>query len=722
MHGGRRGGASCPSGPKVHPMTRRDVRARVLTAALAACLLAIAASERRVEGQSAVSHSRPGQEDLSFWVNHNGLLQYEVEGETGFGDMARILLRRRSNGPLLIDLRDRFTFRVQDPARLATPDLFHVVWNEGRLEWRAAPDASFVAAASRTFNLALVLENRSASEAVFEARYAGPSMASASGRVAVPPRSSASVFLRAVEPRPGPAQGRLTVKQGASELSTGVRFDVRPLVPLRVRLLDELGRPAVARVYLTGSDGLAYAPPGSSDRITAMSAEHFFHAEDSFELELPAGDTLVEAARGLEYRLASSRVTLVPGRPAETTLRLARWTDRKRQGFWSSDVHIHANYTAPHHQSIEPRDVRLQVWGEDLNYANMMVANSSGAFLHDRQYFEGRPHRMSAPPYFVYWNEENRSGAYGHMCFLGLKKLVEPFYNGFRDTEWWDDFPANYPLAQQVYDQGGAVSYAHPGMVAQFEGASIKELPVDLALGHQTAMDVLSNSDETPTTEMWSRLLNCGFRVPISAGTDSFTNVADHYLAGGGRVYVQAGPRFDYAAWLEAYRRGRSFASNGPMVWLTVNGAGPGEEVRLDGPATVAVLARVSSQVPLDRVELIVNGRPVHEENMRGGETLEFRKQLPLRQSSWLALRATGPRHRLVLNDTGAFAHTSAVYVPIGGRPVRVAEDVRFYREWVEKLIARVESRGRFAAPERKAEVLALFRKALAWYHAAEKE
>ena len=138
------------------------------------------------------------------------------------------------------------------------------------------------------------------------------------------------------------------------------------------------------------------------------------------------------------------------------------------------------------------------------------------------------------------------------MCFLGLKRLVEPFYNGFKDTPFWDDYPANYPLAQQVFDQGGAVSYAHPGMVANFERASIKEMPVDLALGQQTAMDVLSNNDETATTEMWYRLLNCGFRVAISAGTDSFTNVADHYIAGGGRVYVHIGPRFDYPAWLKA--------------------------------------------------------------------------------------------------------------------------------------------------------------------------
>ena len=119
------------------------------------------------------------------------------------------------------------------------------------------------------------------------------------------------------------------------------------------------------------------------------------------------------------------------------------------------------------------------------------------------------------------------------MCFLGLKKLVEPFYNGFRDTPHWDDYPANFPLAQEVFDQGGTVSYAHPGMIPSFEGASIKELPVDLALGHRTAMDVLSNNDENATMEMWYRLLNCGFRVAIPAGTDAFRRAPGSRGSGG---------------------------------------------------------------------------------------------------------------------------------------------------------------------------------------------
>jgi hypothetical protein len=51
---------------------------------------------------------------------------------------------------------------------------------------------------------------------------------------------------------------------------------------------------------------------------------------------------------------------------------------------------------------------------------------------------------------------------------------------------------------------------------------------------------------------------------------------------------------------------------------------------------------------------------------------------------------------------------------------VREIEDIRFQRQWLERLIARAENSGRFATAERRAEVVALFRKALAWYLAAE--
>ena len=614
-------------------------------------LLAVAA--RRIAGQGAVSLSKPGHEDLTFWVNHNGLEQVDVEGEVGFGDMGRLLMRRRANAEKMRALRDRFVFTTREFSKLDAPDLLK------------PGNPPYVIAQNRVFNLLQV--------------------SGGTGRA-----------WRVFETQPG-----LVKRQVGGVEAT---FDVRPLRRLRVSIRDEKGRPTSARVYLTGADGLGYAPKAAINRFAPLPAEQFFHG-GSFEIELPAGRTVVEATRGLEYELG----TLTTESPGEVTLRLKRWIDLPALGWYSSDAHIHANYTADHHQVITARDVAQYAEAEDLHLPNMMVANSFGAFLHDTALFEGKLHEYSRSPYLLWWNEEMRNGGlYGHMCFYNLRKLVEPLYTGFRDTSHWEDYPPNFAQAKAARAQGGAVTYAHPGYAATIEGASARELPVDLALGEVDAMDVLSNNPEEVAMELWYRLLNCGFRLGISAGTDAFTNVADHYVPGGGRVYAHVGNGLTYEKWIAAFKRGRTFASNGPMVFLTVNGKMPGEEIRLPaGQRTVRVKVDVRSQVPVEKVELLVNGQA---RSWRGEAELE------LDRSAWIAARAIGPRHRLVLNDTSAFGHTSPVYVLVGGAPVRSPQDARFWIDWIDKLIARVEQRGQFATPARKQEVVNLFLKAKGVY------
>jgi hypothetical protein len=667
-------------------------------------------------GQSAVPMSKPGQEDLTFWANHNGLEQLDVEGEVGFGDMARILLRRRSNSETIRALRDRFTFRVHEIGALQTPDAFRAEITADGMVWRNQP-GHFVVAADKTFNLPVIVDNRTAAAVKVQGHYTGSTADSVFRAIELDANSASGYFLRVVESQPGKAAGRLTLSASGRELSADITYDVRPLTSLRVKLVDEDGRPTAARVYLTGSDGLAYAPRGSISRITAMSAEYYFHAEDSFDIDLPAGSTTLEATRGQEYDVARQKIELAPGKPASVQIKLRRWENMAAQGWYSSDAHIHANYTAPHHQVITVKDVRLEAHAEDLNNANMMVANSGGAFVHDFQYFEGKPNRLSEPNFILYWNEEMRSsGVYGHMSFFNLKKLVYPLYTGFRNTPFADDYPANYSQAEAAQKQEAAVTYVHPANTTDFAtvgGAAAKELPVDLALGQVDAMDVVSNVDEIASMELWYRLLNCGFRLAISAGTDSFTNVADHYTPGGGRVYVHSGNPLRYQDWIDNYKRGRSFASNGPVILLTVDGKEPGDDLHFpDGLAhKVRVKATVRTRVPLEKLEIVVNGKPVISSPAGQNET-SIDKEILVAKSSWIAARALGPWSRLVLNDVQAFAHTSPVYISVGDKPIASAEDARFWIAWIDQLIAQVSERGRFSTAERRKEVIELFRRA----------
>jgi hypothetical protein len=515
----------------------------------------------------------------------------------------------------------------------------------------------------------------------------------------------------------GSSQAHLTITAPAETgpaRSIAFPVDVVGWGLLRLRV----GQPA--RVYITGSDGLAYTPTrGTLARITFSSGDYFYYtrgAED--EIRLPEGRAAIEAVRGFEFTPAAADAQITAGRTTTVNLTLERRENLPGEGWYSGDVHIHANYN--NHEFITPEDVRDQVQAEDLHVANLVVANSTGPHIHDEQYFEGRPHRLSTPLHILYWGEEMRnSGLYGHICLTGLKSLVKPLHTGFANSAWPYDYPPNHVQAMEANRQGGAASYAHPGynFTDHPRTMSARELPVDLALGSINAMDVLSNANEDASVPMWYRLLNTGLRCAISAGTDSFTNRRHHWLPGAQRVYVRVGGALTHERWIENYKAGRSFATNGPMIRFTVDGKGPGEDLAFPGAATVTAVAAVSSFVPFDVVELVANGRVVASAQPEGDRrTARLRVSHKLAESAWLAVRVRGPYHRLLPNDRFLYAHTSPVYCTVGGRKIGSREDGQFFVEWIDELIAMAEKQGRYQNEEQKQEVLALFRQGRAYY------
>ena len=117
------------------------------------------------------------------------------------------------------------------------------------------------------------------------------------------------------------------------------------------------------------------------------------------------------------------------------------------------------------------------------------------------------------------------------------------------------------------------------------------------------------------------------------------------------------------------------------------------------------------TQVPVDRFEILVNGKPTLTREAARANRVSIDEEVPLAYSSWIAARATGPWHRLVLNDIQTFAHTSPVYVNFGDERVVSGEDARFWIEWIDKLLAQVIERGHFSTPERRQEIVDLCRR-----------
>lgn len=492
---------------------------------------------------------------------------------------------------------------------------------------------------------------------------------------------------------------------------------------LWVTIQDEDGKPTGARLYVKGSDGTTYIPEGSLAR--GRGSERFFHSSGHFQMALPLDKIQIRAVKGFEYLPVDEEVNLefieLNDRTTGKVLTMKRLIDMPARGWFSGDVHMHPNHRIGG-LYITMEDCLVLAQGEDIKVANLLISNRQETVrVFDKEFFrDGEIDPLSTPETLLAVQEEfrNADGMYGHMVLLGIDRLITPFYTGV--TPNWEDYPPNYMIAKQAKDQGGVVSYAHPASEVGIPDGyhEAREFPIDLALGVVDALDLLSNMDEEGGSWMYYRVLNTGLKCTASAGTDTQMDSADRSsISGGSKVYVKLDPPLTYEKWLEGYRNGRTFVTNGPLLTLTVDGNDPGGELQLKGPAKVEISAEATSIVPFETLELIVNGERVasvtSEEN---GKTAKLEQELELTKSSWIAAKVTGQRHPLVMNDSAVFAHTSPVYVYLDGQPISSPEDAQILVNWIDQLIEDVETRGRFSTEERRREVLEIFRKGRRYY------
>ena len=665
------------------------------------------------------------QDERTFEASRAGFQPIATAGPLTRSDFVRLLLRREGDFRLPLTVNYR-VWRRADPPDLWALDLPGVVKvdvSDGRVQVESSGGAEpGILGVGRVFNQPLMVRNQTDKpiDLQVSARIGGSLVAD---RFRLGP--GLNFYSLNLEPKiAGPSTLSVSFKAGEEstppdrlpQASFSRIVEVVEWGVLRLRT-TEGGGPVHARVTVFGSDGLAYGPSqGTLSKITWTAGQPFFYSKGAHEIELPVGTATIRAVRGFEYVPAETTVEIRPGVADEVEIDLKRFSNLAEEGWYGGDDHIHANYND--HEFITPEDVLTQTLGEDLNVANLMTANSTGAQIHDAAYFEGRPHQLSQDDHVLRWIEEMRNaGSYGHMCLLGISRLIHPLYTGFQGTPHPYDYPANYHQAKAAQEAGGVASYAHPGynFTDDPNTMSARELPVDLALGVIEAMDVLSNSNEGASVPYWYKLLNTGLRCSISGGSDSFTNRRHHWLPGGQRVYVHTGGALDYRDWIEAYRAGRSFATNGPLLNFTVNGELPGSEFELERGDTLEVKAAVVSLVSLDALEIVVNGEVVASSE-GPGKDLEIEEEIVLEEGAWIAARARGPFDPLLVNDDNAFAHSSPVYCRVGGRSVQRPEDARFFVGWIDKLIERAEASERFADEGQRRETVALFREAQEFY------
>lgn len=494
---------------------------------------------------------------------------------------------------------------------------------------------------------------------------------------------------------------------------------------LSLIILDESGDYVRARVSVTDSRGHFYAPEKALiyaddgfDRSDTKFEAHYFHAYpdpsrvvfsisyDStrpvkgsyhdIEVAVPVGTVSVEISHGYDYLPERRVVSVSAGEHQPQIVQLHRLKPfDDREGSWvSSDLHAHRNYGGTYKN--DSYNLPEQMEAEDLEIVNNLVVNKEQRFPDVAQYVPG-DHYVD-PDQQVIAGQEFHTSYWGHRGLLNMKdNLLLPGYAGYPNTAASSLFPMNVDVYDMAHAQGALVGAVHPfeeepNPFANPPQRITDELPVDVALGKLDYMEIVGFSDHKATAAVWYRLLNLGFRIPAGAGTDATANYAAPIrgMVGMDRVYtwVPAWP-LNLEMWTDGFKRGRTFATNGPLVNFTLGGEIVGSELKLDAPQNVVLFtARLRSVVPVDHLEVVCNGKVMQSLLLDGPKSsADMNGKIPLKESGWCALRAWNNKAEWPVLDNYAYATTSPVYIMIGNQKPHSPEDAKYFVAWIQRTI-----------------------------------
>ena len=529
-------------------------------------------------------------------------------------------------------------------------------------------------------------------------------------------------WIAYVSNRGGLSALRLLKTFGGKDREIPVRRRVyrSPHGTLRVAVVDaDTGQPTEARIFLRASDGKAYAPPGTFQRVASRALNlDFFHTGGEFSLELPEGEVSILAMKGFEREPVRATAIVEAGAVASLRLNLERFTDYKAKGWFSGSDHVHMNYAGNLRNT--PENLLFMAAAEDLDVVGEKIANKDNRIF-DHQYFNGAfDETRSTPDRILSWGQEYRPPFYGHINLINLTDhLLSPYTTGYEGTAIESLYPSNTDIFRMAREQGALGGYVHPfsSEPSRVGYANARGFPVDLALGTLTYLEVMTSAAQAlNTARVWHRALNCGFRVTATGGEDSITGLHRTPAIGAARMYAYLGGRLEWDRWVDAVREGRTFFTNGPLVQLSIDGQIPGGTVRLpaDG-GSVEVDARMETAFPVDRLELIRNGEVLEEIPLRsGGREASVRKRIQVDRSGWYTLRAVTDKPVLPIDDTHLHGETGAVYVLCGDQPIRSREDAEYFIEWIDDITGQAMRHPGWRSEREREHVLAQFREARA--------
>ena len=421
---------------------------------------------------------------------------------------------------------------------------------------------------------------------------------------------------------------------------------------------------------------------------------HYLLLKGRATFHLPPGKYSLEAYRGFFYKPARQEFELKAEQTQQMTIPLAPWEGVRPEEWISADDHIHLTRT----RREDPVYLRW-LEAEDLSVGNFLqLQRQVDAGV---QYGFGAEGEFKRAAYTIRSGHETRNETFGHMIMLGVDRLIRPLSTGAALANSPPDYPFHGLLLDMGRKAGGTVGYAH------FRQRPVKTtLLMDLAQDRLHFLEVFQFG--VLTTEPWYELLNAGFRITGTAGSDfpaHFGRLKPYPrwipLLGPERALVKArGGDNPYPTWAAGVRAGNVVVTNGPLV-----------EIALDEKAGTAS-ATASFWRPLEVLEIVRNGEVVASVRGDGSRTrLAATVKLDCAESCWVAARVKAREEE---DEPELQAHTNAAYLLRNGKPVMVRAARQSVADQWEAEIARYRKAGLVFTAAQSEEFFGEAQKALA--------
>jgi hypothetical protein len=476
------------------------------------------------------------------------------------------------------------------------------------------------------------------------------------------------------------------------------RFVIRTVEPATKKFVP-------SRISMTGAKAGAVSPSSSFSVKASKDFSFFYSPTGEIAVDVPVDAYSIEAVAGSERIHAMAHASHVRKGDIEIVeLELPLAMPMRANRWHAGDHHLHlSGHATKDFPMMDPETAISLGIADGQDYFPFQA----GYFTHRRRFSE----QFRTPDAIGCFSTEVVNHVWGHFCVIPGNKPVEPPIDHFTV------YPTMYDMVKAINNSGGACVAAHPfQMICQPRNTVVslddhasavahpgrfncaKELPLILLHGEPCLYDLLladGAGQQTTALREYYRLLNFGFRLGVGGSTDTgIDSAACPYPSCKTYVHANSLSFTDVSA---SYRAGKTFATNGPAMRLTVNGKGIGDTVSIgNNRSCLDVCVEVFSPYGLAHVELVFNGNPVARAELSGRYHAFVELKAPVREPGWLAAIVRGPGNRWVntgmwpgdeAERLGQIAHSSPIYVECGEKPFIPSEELAgYYLRWLGSL------------------------------------